>query len=784
MNRSSTLARRALARTLVLVLAASGFAAVGVALTGEPAGADTCAPIRYWYPPFNDYVTTGTVCGILGVAPSTVTWTAFYQTGCETGPTPTKMRVAWGDGQSLPLDLSDADNDPLAGNWCYSLPVMSGSHTYTSPGTYVPSVDRLVNGAWQTSASQLYVVKVLAANAPPVAVADTAIVPANQPSTIGVLANDSDADGGVTITGFSASSAQGGAVSCSTVVCSYTPAPAFAGSDSFTYTISDSLGATATTSVSLTVVDASAALTGTVDSSGGPVAAATVRACLSTATCITGTTAADGTYTITGLIPGDYEVAAVPPPSASLAASAAVTQTTSSNTTSTVDFTLDSLTGLPVDTTFGASVPGSVPSVSRRVDSAVTTTACPGGSGTFTVSQNGATLHTGTLVETPDGSGTYVGSIPPSTGTVTVTLSVTCPNATEDTASFAASYIDPSGTVRTPYGAPVAGATVTLLASDTPAGPFVAVPDGSAVMSPANRSNPSITEADGSFGWDVVPGYYKVRATRAGCHDPNDAGITNVDSKVLTIPPAVTDLDLRLACPTVSVSDVAIGEGDSSTRTASFTISLDEPSKVPVSVTYSFASDTANVATDLVAKGGIATIKPNAKGITPISKTITVKVRGNTTPEADKDFRVLLSQPSFGFSLGRGTGYGTILNDDPNAGPTLTVGSVDLPEGNAGTRSLKVPITLSSAGGPVMATVTTTIGGTATGATRPGTGVDYKTVTKVVKIAAGRTATSLNIAVYPDATAESDETIVVTVTALSGAAGGILSNTSTILNDD
>src|SRR5207253_9853079 len=59
-------------------------------------------------------------------------------------------------------------------------------------------------------------------------------------------------------------------------------------------------------------------------------------------------------------------------------------------------------------------------------------------------------------------------------------------------------YIDPSGTVVSPEADPIAGATVTLLSSDSPEGPFAAVPDGSAVMSPANRHNPDTTGAGGT----------------------------------------------------------------------------------------------------------------------------------------------------------------------------------------------------------------------------------------------------------------------------------------------
>jgi hypothetical protein len=100
--------------------------------------------------------------------------------------------------------------------------------------------------------------------------------------------------------------------------------------------------------------------------------------------------------------------------------------------------------------------------------------------------------------------------------------------------------------VRTLGGAPIAGATVTLYRSDDPGGPFVPVPDGSAIMSPANQHNPDTTDATGHFGWDVLSGFYVVRAQKDGCTGPG--GAPYVESAVMSIPPPVTDLDLRLDC--------------------------------------------------------------------------------------------------------------------------------------------------------------------------------------------------------------------------------------------
>jgi YVTN family beta-propeller protein len=102
--------------------------------------------------------------------------------------------------------------------------------------------------------------------------------------------------------------------------------------------------------------------------------------------------------------------------------------------------------------------------------------------------------------------------------------------------------VDPSGFVVTRKGVPIEKAKVVLERGDTAAGPFTAPPDGDGVMSATNRKNPDSTDIDGHFGWDVYPGYYRVRATRKGC---NGTALT----KALPVPPPVTNLRLVLNCP-------------------------------------------------------------------------------------------------------------------------------------------------------------------------------------------------------------------------------------------
>lgn len=111
-------------------------------------------------------------------------------------------------------------------------------------------------------------------------------------------------------------------------------------------------------------------------------------------------------------------------------------------------------------------------------------------------------------------------------------------------------WIDPSGTVlaNTGHGAlvPLSGAKVTLQLGRGRRGPFGAVRNRSTVMSPANRRNPDRSSVLGAFGWDVLPGYYRVAASHPGCKSPR--GKTALTS-VLRVPPPVLGLRIVLACP-------------------------------------------------------------------------------------------------------------------------------------------------------------------------------------------------------------------------------------------
>lgn len=96
-------------------------------------------------------------------------------------------------------------------------------------------------------------------NNPPVAANDTIVVEADSlDNLINVLANDSDPDNDpLTITAVSSPSHGIATISSNGIL--YTPTAGYSGVDSFTYTISDGRGGSATASVSVTVNDAASA---------------------------------------------------------------------------------------------------------------------------------------------------------------------------------------------------------------------------------------------------------------------------------------------------------------------------------------------------------------------------------------------------------------------------------------------------------------------------------------------------------------------------------------------
>jgi hypothetical protein len=288
------------------------------------------------------------------------------------------------------------------------------------------------------------------------------------------------------------------------------------------------------------------------DTASMPMAKALVEVCPVRAEeglCTTVTTdGAQGTYSVNWLPEGDYTITAYPSSRSHALRQTVGPEPVRAGVTRNKDITLPLPLRMPPEVSLSPATTGDngVSIVNSQDELDLSVPGCAKGTASYSVQRGSTVFVSGSMLEAPEG--TYSAHIPPldsNSGPAQVSVTMTCPSISAQPVVFDI-YIAPSSTVRTFQGRPVRDALVTLYRADKPEGPFTVVPAGSAIMSPLNRTNPDVTDTQGRFHWDVISGYYKVRAEREGCLSLS--GDPYAESEVLPVPP-VTDLDLRLDCP-------------------------------------------------------------------------------------------------------------------------------------------------------------------------------------------------------------------------------------------
>ena len=223
------------------------------------------------------------------------------------------------------------------------------------------------------------------------------------------------------------------------------------------------------------------------------------------------------------------------------------------------------------------------------------------------------------------------------------------------------------------------------------------------------------------------------------------------------------------AAVTVSIDNPNVTEGDAGTATLTFTVSLSAASTDTVSVDYSTADSTTS-GDDYTAAAGTLQI---AAGAT--SGTIDVDVTGDTTIEADEELTIALSN-AVNASISTGTGVGTIINDDF---PQLSIADANIAEGDAGTVTLQLDVTLDV---PGIGDITVDY---ATSNAVAQDGADYTAVNGTLTIAEGDTAATIDVPILGDNVPELDEQF--TVNLLNPSPNVEIADDEafgTVLNDD
>ena len=211
-----------------------------------------------------------------------------------------------------------------------------------------------------------------------------------------------------------------------------------------------------------------------------------------------------------------------------------------------------------------------------------------------------------------------------------------------------------------------------------------------------------------------------------------------VDSNIATVSITVTQGGGG-GTPTVSINDVTVpAEGDSGETDAVFTISLSAPNPVPVVVRFATANGSATAPGDY---GTVITTR-TFPAFETTSQTVVVKVNGDVLDEIDETFLTNLEIVSGGVTLADGQGIGTITDDD--APVALSIGNVSIAEGNSGSATATMTVTLDAVSGQTVSVNWATADGTANAPS------DYSAAGGSLTFAPGQTSRSVNVSVNGD----------------------------------
>jgi len=302
--------------------------------------------------------------------------------------------------------------------------------------------------------------------------------------------------------------------------------------------------------------------------------------------------------------------------------------------------------------------------------------------------------------------------------------------------------------VRNAAGNPVQGVTVTFTAPGS--GASVGLANSSPFTNASGQVSTGTATANGIAG-----GPYTVTAQATGGVAPSTSfSLTN-------LPPTQ-----------LSINDPSVTEGDSGTKTLTFTVTATPVNDfATVSVNWATANGTATgLDGDYVPASGTLTFAPGVA-----TQTISVTVNGDAWFEDNETFFVNLSS-SFNAGISDGQGVGTITNDDPE--PTLSIGDVTQAEGDAGTTAFTFTVTLTGLSPQLVTVNYVTANGTAAA------GSDYQSTSGALVFGPGETTQTMTVQVAGDTIFEADQTFFVNLSNPENATITDSQGVGTITNDD
>ena len=232
---------------------------------------------------------------------------------------------------------------------------------------------------------------------------------------------------------------------------------------------------------------------------------------------------------------------------------------------------------------------------------------------------------------------------------------------------------------------------------------------------------------------------------------------------------SATIVDNELPPPAqISIGDQSIEEGDSGSKTLTFTLLLNKPAEEVIGVDYRTVDGSAKAPADYLSANGRVEFAIGEQSV-----TFSVEVVGDPEAEANEQFSVELSNVGGNAELANTSASATILeNDLPLA--TLSGGEAD-----EGAGSVEFTVTLDQpAPGPVRFSASTS-DNTATA------GSDYTALSDVlVSIAAGQDSGSVSVPILEDDDVEPRERFSLTLSNAQGARLNIATVSGEIVDND
>ncbi len=221
--------------------------------------------------------------------------------------------------------------------------------------------------------------------------------------------------------------------------------------------------------------------------------------------------------------------------------------------------------------------------------------------------------------------------------------------------------------------------------------------------------------------------------------------------------------------PDASITDVQQAEGDIGVAEMLFSVILDQPSPLTITIDYATADGTAVAGMDYEERSGKLVFAPGQ-----IVQTMTVPILGDRVDELDKSFTVTLTNPVH-VNLPATAATGTILDDDT---ASVAVTGAVVTEGDAGVSAVALAVALDIESSFTVTVDYRTEADTAT------EGIDYEAASGSLTFAPGEMAKEVLLTIHGDVVDELDENFALVLSNVQNALPGDLRGVVTILDDD